>query len=134
MKSMPRVCPGLTSNLVMEIFDVPITFHRSLVRVTGSVTAALMLSQAIAWTETLAFDAQGWFAKSQGEWYEDTGLSRWEQETARRILRQAGFIEEQKLGVPAKLWFRVRKDRIGQALHDLSRRTEHARHAPAPLP
>ncbi len=134
MKSVPRASPGLTPELVMEIFDVPITFHRSLVRLTGSVTAALMLSQAIAWTETLAPEAQGWFAKSQGEWSDDTGLSRWEQETARRILRQASLIEEQKLGVPAKLWFRVRKDRIGQALHNLSRRNEHARRATAPLP
>lgn len=134
MKPLQDACPGLTANLVMEIFDVPITFHRSLVRVTGSVTAALMLSQAIAWTETLAPDAQGWFTKSQGQWSEDTGLSRWEQETARRNLRQANLIEERKWGLPAKLWFRVRKDRIWQALHDLSRRTDHARSVIAPLP
>ena len=134
MKPVPHACPGLTPNLVMEIFDVPITFHRSLVRVTGSVTAALMLSQAIAWTETLVPDAQGWFTKSQAEWSEDTGLSRWEQETARRILRQTSLIEERKWGVPAKLWFRVRNDRIWQALHDLSRRTEYAKSATAPLP
>ena len=120
MKSVPQAFSGLTPNLVMEIFDVPITFHRSLVRVTGSVTAAVMLSQAIVLTETLVPDAQGWFTKSQAEWSEDTGLSRWEQETARRILRQTSLIEERKWGVPAKLWFRVRNDRIWQALHDLS--------------
>ena len=125
MKSPAHPYPGLTSELVMEIFDVPITFHRSLVRVTGSVTAALMLSHAIAWTETLAPDVQGWFVKSQDEWFEDTGLSRWEQETARRILRRTGFVEERIAGTPAKLWFRVHKERIGQALHDLSLQSEH---------
>ena len=134
MKPLPRAYPGLTPELVMEIFDVPITFHRSLVRVTGSVTAALMLSQAISWTETLAPEAQGWFTKSQSEWSEETGLSRWEQETARRVLRQGCLIEERKWGLPAKLSFRVRKDRIWQALHELSRRTEHARIVTAPLP
>ena len=118
---------GLTADLVMEVFDVPVTFHRSLVGVTGSVTAALMLSQAIAWTETLTPDEGGWFTKSQDDWADATGLSRWEQETARRVLRDADFMEERKSGLPAKLWFRVRQAQIWKALHAVSQSTAERR-------
>ena len=114
---------GSTTDLVMAVFDIPVTFHRSLVGVTGSVTAALMLSQAIAWTETLTPDEGGWFTKSQDDWADATGLSRWEQETARRALRDADFMEERKSGLPAKLWFRVRQAQIWKALHALSKST-----------
>ena len=134
MKPVPRHYHGLTANLVMEIFDAPIAVHRSLIRVTGSVTAALMLSQALAWSETLAPQTQGWFTKSQWEWSEETGLSGWEQEGARRVLRRTCLVEERTWGVPAALWFHVRKERILQALRDVSRPTEHARPATVPLP
>ena len=126
MKPVHAILPRLTSSLVLEVFDLPITFHRCLVRVTGSVTAALMLSQAMAWTEELAPDVEGWFMRSQGDWAEETGLSRWEQQTARRILRESNFIEERKWGLPAKLWCRVNKGPIWQALCAASQRREHA--------
>ena len=118
---------GSTTDLVMAVFDIPVTFHRSLVGVTGSVTAALMLSQAIAWTETLTPDEGGWFTKSQDDWADATGLSRWEQETARRALRDANFMEERKSGLPAKLWFRVRQAQIWKALHAVSQSTAERR-------
>ena len=118
---------GSTTDLVMAVFDIPVTFHRSLVGVTGSVTAALMLSQAIAWTETLTPDEGGWFTKSQDDWADSTGLSRWEQETARRVLRDADFMEERKSGLPAKLWFRVRQAQIWKALHAVSQSTAERR-------
>ena len=62
MKPVQATSPHLTSGLVLEVFDMPITFHRCLVRVTGSVTAALMLSQAMAWTDALAPEVDGWFS------------------------------------------------------------------------
>jgi len=127
MNSMQSTHGGSTTDLVMAVFDIPVTFHRSLVGVTGSVTAALMLSQAIAWTETLTPDEGGWFTKSQGDWADATGLSRWEQETARRVLRDADFMEERKSGLPAKLWFRVRQAQIWKALHAVSQSTAERR-------
>ena len=127
MKRVHSTLPRLTSSLVLEVFDLPITFHRCLVRVTGSVTAALMLSQAMAWTEDLAPEVEGWFMRSQGDWAEETGLSRWEQETARRVLRNCGLLEERKMGMPARLWFRVNRQRLGAALRELSERREKSR-------
>lgn len=102
--------------LLLEVFDAPITFHRCLVPVTGGVTAALMLSQAIWTTQGLDPHADGWFVCSQETWTEETGLSRWEQETARKVLREAGLMQERRAGMPARLWFRVCPQAIWQAL------------------
>ena len=107
---------GITTDLLLEIFDSPISFHRCLVPVTGGITSALMLSQAIGTTQALDPIAEGWFIRSQDEWTEETGLSRWEQETARRALRRAGLLEERRFGMPARLWFRVCPEAVWRAL------------------
>ena len=98
---------SISAELLLAVFDMPVTFHRCLVPVAGGVTAALMLSQAIWLTETLDPASDGWFMCSQEQWTQETGLTRWEQETARRALRRAGLLVERRLGMPAKLWFRV---------------------------
>lgn len=116
MNTRSAITSGITAELLLEIFDIPVSFHRCLVPITGGVTAALMLSQAIWTSQTIERAADGWFSKSRDEWTEETGLSRWEQETARRALRSAGFLEERRVGVPAKLWFRVRPEAVWRAL------------------
>lgn len=114
--SAPMESLGITTQLLLEIFDSPVSFHRCLVPVSGGITAALMLSQAIWTTQTLDPGAEGWFVRSQEEWTDETGLSRWEQETARRALRRAGLLEERRFGMPAKLWFRVCPEAVWSAL------------------
>jgi hypothetical protein len=107
---------GISPELLLEVFDIPVSFHRCLVPAAGGVTPALMLSQAIWITQTLEPSAAGWFICSQEQWTQETGLTRWEQETARRALRAAGLLEERRLGMPAKLWFRVCPDVVLRAL------------------
>ena len=116
MNPRAAVPSGITADLLLEVFDLPVSFHRCLVPITGGVTAALMLSQAIWTTQTMDPTANGWFSRSQYQWADETGLSRWEQETARRALRSAGFLEERRVGMPAKLWFRVRPEAVWRAL------------------
>ena len=116
MNTRAAVPSGITAELLLEVFDLPVSFHRCLVPITGGVTGALMLSQAIWTTQTIDRTANGWFSKSQDQWTDETGLTRWEQETARRALRSAGFVEERRVGMPAKLWFRVRPDAVLRAL------------------
>ena len=108
---------GITAQLLLDVLDLPVSFHRCLVPISGSVTAALMLSHAIATTQSIDHTTREWFSKSQDQWSDETGLSRWEQQTARRALRAAGLLEEARHGVPAKLWFRVRLDMVWRALH-----------------
>jgi hypothetical protein len=107
---------GITPELLLAVFDSPVSFHRCLVPVSGGITPALLLSHAIWTTQSLDAEHAGWFTKSQVQWTEETGLSRWEQETARRALRQAGLLEERRLGMPARLWFRVCAPAVWAAL------------------
>ena len=96
----------LEHQLLLDIFDLPVSFHRCLVPICGSVTAALLLSHAIGTTQEAEAGhfadserdiVDGWFTLSQDQWTRETGLSRWE-------------------GMPARVWFKVDKAAIAQAL------------------
>lgn len=50
-------------------------------------------------------DPDGWIYKTQAEIEAETGLSRSEQETARRLLRQRGLLQERYKGLPRRLEF-----------------------------
>lgn len=102
--------------LMLDLLDEPIVFHRSYVPVAGGITAALFLSYAGYAYESLPQDRDGWFTRTQAEWERDTGLTRREQETARRQLRERGLLEERRVGMPAVLCFRVNWRRLGEAL------------------
>ncbi len=91
--------------------DRPIAYHAALARGLGSVTAGVLLSQFLYW-QPRSRDEEGWFWKTQADIYEETGLGRREQETARRVLVGAGVIEETRRGVPAKMHFRVNLTRL----------------------
>lgn len=91
---------------ILDLFDRPIAYHRCFAAITGSVTAAVMLSQAFYWCKRTTL-AGNWFWKTQEDWFDETGLTRYEQEGARKILRKLGIFEEKKEGIPAKLYFRV---------------------------
>lgn len=102
---------------LLAMLDRPVAFHRCLVGVGGGVTGALMLSQALYWSRRAA-ERNGWFWKTREEWQEETGLSRWEQETARKALVAAGVLEEKRVGLPARLHYRVDTDRLAELLGD----------------
>jgi len=93
---------------IETIFETPIAFHRSLVHLTGSITAALMLGQAWYWTARTQ-DPDGWFYKSADEWQEEIAMTRREQEGARVKLRELGFWKEERRGIPCQLYFRIDK-------------------------
>lgn len=96
----------------------PVAFHLSLSQLAGSVTAGLLLSQSLYWTSHgRDIDLHdGWFHKTQTQWQRETALTRAEQDTARRILRALGVLEESYRGMPRRLWFRVNLMRLGQLL------------------
>jgi len=62
-----------------------VSFNALFAKATGSVTAAVFLSQAVFWQEkakfknaleTMDFDGEAYFSKTAAEWYEETGLSK----------------------------------------------------------
>jgi hypothetical protein len=96
----------------------PITFNSIYIKLTGSVTAALFLSQAAFLSSTHAAD-DGWFKRTRDEWEDEIGLSRREQEIARKTLKQLGLLEESLHGIPATLSYRVSFEEIHNKLREL---------------
>ena len=94
-----------------DLLDRPIAFQRAFVSLGAGITGALMLSQAIYWSKRTD-NADGWFYKTMEEWASETGMTRSEQESARKKLVNAGVLEEKKKGVPCRLFYRVNMDAI----------------------
>jgi hypothetical protein len=65
-----------------------------------------MLSQAVYWSNRTN-DPGKWFYKTQAEWTDETGLSRFEQESTRKKLKNLGILEEKLKGQPARLFYKV---------------------------
>lgn len=93
--------PGISA-----LLDRPIAFQRSFVRLGIGITGALFLSQAIYWGRR-ANGSDGWFWKTLEQWEEETGMTRREQESARKRLKAAGILEEKRRGVPCRTWYRI---------------------------
>jgi hypothetical protein len=97
----------------------PIAFHPALVDICdGYIPAGLMLSQILYWTPRTGPEAEGWFYKTQEQWYLELRLTRTQQEAARKILRLKGFIDEsvRKHGGGTKIHFRANQLLIGASL------------------
>ena len=101
--------------LIDSMNDKPIAFNRHYVALGCGINGALMLSQMVYWSKRTK-DRNGFFYKTQDEWEEETGLGRREQETARKKLRELGFVSEHKRGVPCKVHFKVEHDALYTAL------------------
>lgn len=95
----------------LALFDRTIAFHPILVDWTGSIKAALMLSQLIYWTK-LTKNPGKWIYKTRKEWWDEIRMTRREQENARAVLVEGAFIEERLSGHPAKMFYRVRPEVI----------------------
>lgn len=106
MTTDPKMSSGFIG-VLQDALDRPIAFHRAFVKLTGSVTAALMLSQAMYWSKRTKSDGEGWFYKTGAQWEEETGLTRREQEFARKTLRSFSFWKEKLRGVPAQMYYRI---------------------------
>lgn len=94
----------MEDGMLLELFDRSITFHRCFVRVTKSVTGALLLSQALFW-QARAKQSDGWWFKTQADWKEETGLSRQELDTAKKACSK--FLKCEVRGIPATSHYKV---------------------------
>ncbi len=97
------------------ILTRPIAFHRIFAAIGGSAIAGLFLSQAFYWTNRTN-DPEGWFYKTQDQWFAETALIRSEQERARRSLKNNGLLEEKKQGLPCSVFYRVNKTALLQQI------------------
>ena len=106
--------------IIWPLLGRHIAFHRRLVDLTASVKAALLLSQTIYWTRhgrDIA-SSDGWFFKTSRQWEMETGLTVKEQATARQVLRKLAILNEQRIGIPAKLHFQLAADQLAALISE----------------
>ena len=108
---------------VIKVLDRVVAFQRVFVELTGSVTGALFLSQAVYWQNRSESD-DGWWWKTQEDWESETGMTRREWESARAASSQ--FVKWERRGVPAKTFYLVSNDAIEASLELFSVQTSLA--------
>jgi len=96
--------------MIKELLKRPIAYNPIIAKTFGSVKLGILWSQMYYWSERTN-DKDGWIYKTQNEVFEETGLSRKEQETARKIGKKLGVLESKVMGVPPKVNFRVDIDK-----------------------
>lgn len=105
--------------LIEAMNEQPIAFNKHYVFLGCGINGALMLSQLVYWTSRTK-DSEGWIFKTHHEWTQETGLTRREQDTARATLKSLKFISEKKMGVPRRVYYRVERENLYQALIEYS--------------
>ncbi|EPC2247787.1 TPA: DNA-binding protein [Acinetobacter baumannii] len=105
--------------LIEAMNEQPIAFNKHYVFLGCGINGALMLSQLVYWTSRTK-DSEGWIFKTHHEWTQETGLTRREQDTARATLKSLKFISEKKMGVPCRVYYRVERENLYQALVEYS--------------
>jgi hypothetical protein len=97
-----------------EELETVMRYPPALAKVAGGVNEAIFLSRLIMWKGKQA-NKEGWIYKTRDELTEETGLTRWEQETARKNLKERGFIEEKLSGVPPVTHYKLNTEKIEEA-------------------
>lgn len=115
--------------LIEAMNDQPIAFNKHYVFIGCGINGALMLSQLVYWTARTK-NSDGWIYKTQHDWTMETGLTRKEQENARKKLKDLGFLKENKRGVPCKVYFKVERENLYKALIEYSESLDSSQYAP----
>lgn len=103
-----------SEGIMAILADRPIAYHPKLATVIG-VKETVFVCQLLYW-DGKGRDPEGWIYKPQTEITEETGLSRYEQETVRKRLGTRHILEEKLAGIPAKLHYRINYDALGEAI------------------
>jgi hypothetical protein len=111
---LPKLPPGVPQAF-MELMEKAISFHPAIARLCGGAAPGLMCCQGMYYSRMRHVqERQGWFYKTAREWEEETCLTRREQDTAKKALRDKGFLETKLAkvnGVPT-LHFKINFDAI----------------------
>jgi len=108
--------------VMLEMFQQPISFYPWAARIGGSAMAGLWLCYAMRCTQSM-LDEHGssnpehlWFEAPVEDIQEQTGMTRFEQQSAKRSLMQTGFLESRHVGLPAKKLYRLDLPRLMREL------------------
>lgn len=101
----------VSKSVMMTALASPIAYYAAFAKAVGDVCAGVFVSQLFYWHDKGA-DPDGWIYKTREEIYAETGLSRRNQQTARKRLVGLGVLEEERRGMPATMHFRLNLDRL----------------------
>lgn len=102
----------------------PIAYHAIIAKASGSVKLGVLWSQINYWKDK-GKDPDGWIYKTKEELFEETGLSRREQETARKIGTKLGIIEEKLAGTPPTMHYRVNVEATAELIDAYVKKETH---------
>lgn len=99
---------------LIQLLDRPIAYQPAFAqlkagKVKSGPAAAVLLSQFVYWHNRM--DGE-WMYKTREDIKKETGLSRDEQETARKRLVALGVLEEDLRGVPATVHYKINTERL----------------------
>lgn len=98
----------------MMMIGRPIAYYPEIAKIIG-IKATVFLCQFIYW-EGRQDDPEGWIYKTQEEIFNETGLSRKEQESARTKLKELGILEEKLAGIPATVHYKFNWDELDKLI------------------
>jgi len=100
---------------IKELLKRPIAYQPSVAKAVGSVKLAVLWSQLYYWSDKTK-NEDGWVYKTQQEIFDETGLERREQETARRIGMKLGILESKGMGHPCIVHFRINIEKMAELI------------------
>jgi len=101
--------------MLKELLKRPIAYQPIIAKSFGSVKLAIVWCQIYYWTDKTK-DPDGWIYKTAIEMFEETGLSRREQETARDAGITLGVLESEARGYPRKVHYRINFEKAQEAI------------------
>jgi len=111
----------MDQSVIDAILSEEIVAYRSILgRALKGATTALLLSQLLYMRRYFGGD-DGWFYVTQERLQYKTGLTRYEQSTARRNLKDAGVMTEKRAGVPCRLWYKLNDKAIADLVVEQAR-------------
>lgn len=101
---------------IIKILGIkPILYNPLLAEISGSVTAGVFLSQLLYWSNKGKYD---WFYKTIDEIYQETRLTRNEQDSAIRIWKSIKILKTQVLGYPPKRHFLIDMPLLAELINE----------------
>jgi hypothetical protein len=102
----------MNASQVITKLGRPIAYYPSLSEAIGSNTAGIFLCQMLYWHDRSQND--GWVYKTMEEIKKETGLSRKEQISARKLLTSLGLLEENYERLKHRMFYRINLARFDE--------------------
>jgi len=109
------------TNYLVDLGRV-VAYYPNLKKVTGSTTATILLCQLLYWSDKTK---DGWIWKTAEEIEEETGLTLYEQQTAKRRLVKLGLIKKEFKRLHHTSRYKVNTEKLNKLWEDATGKPTH---------